>query len=169
MSVVLTSDEVYQTFYDDYQTMKAFLHSHSYTGNTLACRVALEVLRIFEEENVLEENQEKSAYMRELASQMFGDLPYVGEYRQTGMVGAVELVKDKATKESFPSQERIGYQIYQIALEKGLLLRPLGNILYFMPPYVISKEEIKMMIETANEAIGQFFEKSHFHKVDALV
>nr|WP_211171170.1 adenosylmethionine--8-amino-7-oxononanoate transaminase [Bacillus sp. DNRA2] len=157
LSAVLTTDEVYNAFYDDYQTMKAFLHSHSYTGNTLACRVALEVLKIFEEEEIIEQIQTKSVFMKQQASAAFSDLPYVGEYRQTGMVGAIELVKDKVTKEPFPSSDRMGYQIYKIALEKGLLLRPLGNILYFMPPYVITKEEIRIMIETANDAITEFF------------
>lgn len=157
LSVVLTTDDVYQAFYDDYNTMKAFLHSHSYTGNPLACRVALEVLQIFEDEAYIEQIQEKSAYMNKLASEVFNHQAYVGEYRQTGMVGAIELVKDKVTKEPFPSEERIGYKIYQIALEKGLLLRPLGNILYFMPPYVITKDEIKIMIEKTNQAIQDFF------------
>ena len=157
LSVVLTTEDVYQAFYDDYETMKAFLHSHSYTGNPLACRVALEVLKMFEEDHYIEQIQEKSAYMYKLASEVFDDLPYVGEYRQTGMVGAIELVKDKASKAPFPSEERIGYKIYQNALEKGLLLRPLGNVLYFMPPYVITEEEIKTMIDIANEAIQQFF------------
>src|SRR5690606_16310665 len=147
MSVVLTTDEVYDAFYDDYETMKAFLHSHSYTGNPLTCRVALEVLKIFEDEKVLDQIKEKGAYMRELAIRTFEGHPFVGEYRQTGMVGAIELVKDKETKEPFPSKDRVGYQIYKIALEKGLLLRPLGIILYFMPPYVITKDEINIMIE----------------------
>lgn len=160
LSVVLTTEDVYEAFYDDYATMKAFLHSHSYTGNPLACRVALEVLQIFEDDHYIEQIQEKSAYMQELASQVFQHQPYVGEYRQTGMVGAIELVKDKETKEPFLSEERIGYKIYQIALEKGLLLRPLGNILYFMPPYVMTKGEIKTMIDTTNEAIQQFFKNS---------
>ncbi len=157
LSVVLTTDDVYQAFYDDYNTMKAFLHSHSYTGNPLACRVALEVLQIFEDEAYIEQIQEKSAYMNKLASEVFNHQAYVGEYRQTGMVGAIELVKDKVTKEPFLSEERIGYKIYQIALEKGLLLRPLGNILYFMPPYVTTKDEIKIMIEKTNQAIQDFF------------
>jgi adenosylmethionine-8-amino-7-oxononanoate aminotransferase len=161
LSVVLTTDDVYDAFYDDYETMKAFLHSHSYTGNPLACRVALEVLHIFEDEHFIDEIHVKSTYMKELASKRFDHHPYVGEYRQTGMVGAIELVKNKETKEPFPSGERIGYKIYQIALKKGLLLRPLGNILYFMPPYVITKEEIKMVIDTTNEAIEEYFEHNH--------
>jgi adenosylmethionine-8-amino-7-oxononanoate aminotransferase len=158
LSVVLTTEDVYQAFYDEYNTMKAFLHSHSYTGNPLACRVALEVLQIFEDDHVIEQIQEKSAIMYKYASEIFNQHPHVGEYRQTGMVGAIELVKDKKTKEPFPGEKRIGYKIYQIALEKGLLLRPLGNILYFMPPFVITEEEIKTMIDRTNEAIMQFFD-----------
>ena len=162
LSTVLTTEDVYDAFYDDYKSMKAFLHSHSYTGNPLACRVALEVLQIFEDNNYLEEIQLKSAYMNKLASKVFTHQPYIGEYRQTGMVGAIELVKNKVTKEPFPSEERIGYKIYQIALEKGLLLRPLGNVLYFMPPYVITEEEIKVMISITNEAIQKYFKSYDF-------
>jgi adenosylmethionine---8-amino-7-oxononanoate aminotransferase len=133
-------------------------------GNPLACRVALEVLHIFEEDHYLEKNRVKSTYMKNLASQVFNHHPYVGEYRQTGMVGAIELVKNKVTKEPFPSEERIGYKIYQLALEKGLLLRPLGNVLYFMPPYVITDEEINTMILTTNEVIQHYFENIYFNK-----
>ncbi|GGE61249.1 adenosylmethionine--8-amino-7-oxononanoate transaminase [Priestia taiwanensis] len=157
LSVVLTTDDIYDAFYDDYNSMKAFLHSHSYTGNPLACRVALEVLNIFEDNNYLEIIKEKSAYMKKVASETFTYQPYVGEYRQTGMVGAIELVKNKETKEPFPSEERIGYKIYQLALEKGLLLRPLGHVLYFMPPYIITKEEIDRMISITNEVIQEYF------------
>lgn len=159
LSVVMTTEDVYDAFYDDYETMKAFLHSHSYTGNPLACRVALEVLRIFEEENYIEQIQEKAAYMSERALDLFHHHPHVGEYRQTGMVGAIELIMNKATREPFPDNERAGYQIYRIALDKGLLLRPLGNVLYFMPPYVISKEEIDRMMNIANEAIEKYLNR----------
>lgn len=157
LSAVLTTNEIYDAFYDDYGTMKAFLHSHSYTGNPLALRVAQEVLTIFEEEKVLEQLAVKQQLLKRLAHEAFADLPYVGEYRQTGFVGAIELVLDKETKTPFPSEERIGYQIYQRALKKGLLLRPLGNILYFMPPYVISESEIAWMIETTKEVMEEFF------------
>ena len=160
LSAVVTTDEVYDAFYDDYQTMKAFLHSHSYTGNPLACSVALEVLRIFEEECFIDQIQAKAAYMRERATELFVHQPHVGEYRQTGMVGAIELVMDKALNEPIPAEERAGYQIYRIALEKGLLLRPLGNVLYFMPPYVISETEIDRMLKVANEAMQHYFDKS---------
>ncbi|MFS0815590.1 adenosylmethionine--8-amino-7-oxononanoate transaminase [Lysinibacillus sp. 1P01SD] len=158
LSAVLTTDQIYQAFYDDYGTMKAFLHSHSYSGNTLACRVSLEVLTMFEEEQVIAMIQQKGERMRELATAAFHEAPYVGEYRQVGLVGAIELVANQKTKEPFPSEERIGYQIYQRALAHGLLIRPLGNVLYFMPPYIISDEEMIFMIETTKETIEQFFQ-----------
>ncbi|MDM5248962.1 adenosylmethionine--8-amino-7-oxononanoate transaminase [Lysinibacillus sp. G4S2] len=159
LSAVLTTDDVYNAFYDDYGTMKAFLHSHSYSGNTLACRVALEVLTMFEEERVIDIVQNKGERMRKLAMQAFEQLPFVGEYRQLGLVGAIELVANRETKEPLPSEERIGYQIYKRALAKGLLIRPLGNILYFMPPYIISDDEMRFMIDTTKETIVQFFEE----------
>ncbi|BAK16318.1 adenosylmethionine-8-amino-7-oxononanoate aminotransferase [Solibacillus silvestris StLB046] len=159
LSAVLTTDKVYEAFYDDYGTMKAFLHSHSYTGNTLACRVALEVLAIFEEEDYLAIIRSKGERMRKLALEAFSALHSVGEYRQTGLVGAIELVKNRDTKEPLPGEERIGYQIYKRALAKGLLIRPLGNILYFMPPYIISDEEMEFMITTTKETIEQFFKE----------
>ncbi|ATP39703.1 adenosylmethionine--8-amino-7-oxononanoate transaminase [Solibacillus sp. R5-41] len=157
LSVVLTTDAIYDAFYDDYNKMKAFLHSHSYTGNTLACRVALEVLTIFEEENYIEIVQRKGEYMRKLAIEAFSDLPYVGEYRQIGLVGAIELVSNRDSKEPLPSEDRVGYQIYKKALTKGLLIRPLGNILYFMPPYIITDEEMRFMIQTTKETVAHFF------------
>lgn len=157
LSVVVTTDDVYEAFYDDYQTMKAFLHSHSYTGNTLACRIAQEVLTMFEDENVMDMVQEKGAMLRRQAETAFCDLPYVGEYRQIGLVGAIELVVDKTTKQPFPSEERIGYHIYKKALEKGLLIRPLGNILYFMPPYTITEEEMTFMVTTTKDTLVNFF------------
>ncbi|MGA3599246.1 adenosylmethionine--8-amino-7-oxononanoate transaminase [Lysinibacillus agricola] len=159
LSAVLTTDDVYNAFYDDYGTMKAFLHSHSYSGNTLACRVALEVLTMFEEERVIDIVQNKGERMRKLAMQAFEQLSFVGEYRQVGLVGAIELVANRETKEPLPSEERIGYQIYKRALEKGLLIRPLGNILYFMPPYIISDDEMRFMIDTTKETLMQFFEE----------
>ncbi|WP_342462841.1 adenosylmethionine--8-amino-7-oxononanoate transaminase [Ureibacillus sp. FSL K6-8385] len=157
LSAVLTRNKIYYAFYDDYGTMKAFLHSHSYSVNPLALRAAQEVLSIFEEEHVLEKNAAKEKRLKQLAHEAFDGLPYVGEYRQTGFVGAIELVADQKSKTPFPAEERIGYQIYKKALKKGILLRPLGNILYFMPPYVISEEEIAWMVETAKQAIVEFF------------
>jgi adenosylmethionine-8-amino-7-oxononanoate aminotransferase len=133
------------------------MHSHSYTGNPLACAIACESLNIFHDENVLENNRAKAKFLGELAGAMAARHPYVGEFRQLGMVGALELVADKASKKPFDWKKRVGYQIYQIALRRGLLLRPLGNVIYFMPPYVIGEAEIESMINGAFRAIDQYF------------
>ncbi|MBC2580967.1 adenosylmethionine--8-amino-7-oxononanoate transaminase [Clostridium sp. DJ247] len=161
LSLVLTTDKIYNVFYDEYSTMKAFLHSHSYSGNALGCAVAVETLKIFEEENILEKNKRKSSIIREKLEESFKNIPYVGEYRQIGMIGAIELVRDKKTKEAFHWKERVGYEIYKIALSKGVLLRPLGNIIYFMPPYVINEQQIDYMINTARDSILEYFNYNH--------
>lgn len=160
LSLVLTSNKIYDAFYDDYNTMKAFLHSHSYSGNPLGCGVAVETLNIFRDEDIINKNREKSEYLRKKVESVLKDIPYVGEYRQLGMIGAIELVKDKDTKEPFEGEKRVGYNIYKRALKKGVLLRCLGNIVYFMPPYVITEEQIDFMVNVAKESIVEYFEEN---------
>ena len=152
LSVTMTTDTIYEAFYDDYDTLKAFLHSHSYTGNALACRAALATLDIFEQDNVIENNRALASYMKQ-ATAHFTDHPHVAEVRQTGMVLAIEMVKDKATREPYPWQERRGLTVYQHALKHQVLLRPLGNVTYFMPPYVINTDEIDLITEVAWQGI----------------
>ncbi|KAA3629843.1 MAG: adenosylmethionine--8-amino-7-oxononanoate transaminase [Proteobacteria bacterium] len=152
LSVTLTTDETYQAFYDDYATLRAFLHSHSYTGNPLGCRAALATLDIFAEEPVLERNRQLAHAMGEACAHLT-DHPHVAEVRQHGMILAIEMVQDKATRTPYPWQERRGLTVYRHALERGALLRPLGNVVYFMPPYVITAEEIGLLAEIATEGI----------------
>ena len=148
LSAVLTTDQVYQAFYDDYQRLTAFLHSHSYTGNALACRAGLATIEIFRQHNVIENNKRLAGIMAEAAVR-FIEHPQVAEVRQTGMILAIEMVKNKRTREPFPWQERRGLKVYQYALSKGVLLRPLGNVIYFMPPYIITGEELLLIAEVA--------------------
>jgi adenosylmethionine-8-amino-7-oxononanoate aminotransferase len=148
LAAVLTTDTIYGAFYDDYQKQTAFLHSHSYTGNPLGCRAALATLDIFTEDDVITRNRTLATAMSE-ATAHFAEHPHVAEVRQRGMIAAVELVKDKKTREPYPWQERRGLRVYRYGLENGLLLRPLGNVIYFMPPYVITPEEIRLMTEVA--------------------
>ena len=157
LSLAITTNEIYNAFYDDYLKLKAFLHSHSYSGNPLACSVACETLNIFKEENILTNLNEKSKYLRKITNEYFKNLDFVGEVRSLGMICAIELVKDKHTKEPFKFEDRIGYQIYKIALQNSLLLRPLGSILYFMPPYIIEKSEIDSIVKKARESYDKFF------------
>ena len=153
LSVVLTNTTVYRAFYDDYEKLTAFLHSHSYTGNPLACRAALATLDIFEQDNVIENNRELARVMAEATAHL-NDHPHVAEVRQRGMTLAVEMVKDKATREPYPWQERRGLRVYQHALSRGALLRPLGNVSYLMPPYVITPEQIEFLVQVMEEGIN---------------
>ena len=152
LSVVLTSNEVYEAFYDDYSTLRAFLHSHSYTGNPLACAAALATLDLFAASDVLGANRKRAALMRAGVAEL-EDHPHVAEIRQAGMILAIELVKDRATRQPYPWQERRGLRVYQYGLQHDMLLRPLGHVVYFMPPYVIDAEEIALMTRVAIEGI----------------
>ncbi|HEX5163191.1 MAG TPA: adenosylmethionine--8-amino-7-oxononanoate transaminase [Steroidobacteraceae bacterium] len=152
LSVVLTTDGVYDAFYDEYTRLNAFLHSHSYTGNPLACAAANATLQIFREERVLERNTHTGAHMAASVEHL-RDHPNVAEIRRRGMILAIELVKDRASKQAFPWEERRGLRIYRHALERGVLLRPLGTTIYFMPPYVIESDEIDLMARVATEGV----------------
>jgi adenosylmethionine---8-amino-7-oxononanoate aminotransferase len=153
LSVVLTGDSIYDCFYHDYRDMKAFLHSHSYTGNPLGCRAALATLDIFRDDNVIENNKPLAAAMR-AATAHLAEHPHVSEVRQTGMIVAIEMCKDKHSRTPYPWQERRGLRVYRYGLEKGVLLRPLGNVIYLMPPYVISADEINLAASVAAEGIA---------------
>ncbi len=152
LSVVLTTDAVYVAFYDEYTSLRAFLHSHSYTGNPLACAVALATLDIFATEPVLERNRMLSEHLRQ-RTQSLQDHPHVAEVRQHGMICAIEMIKNKRTRESYDWQERRGLRIYQHGLQQGALLRPIGNVVYFMPPYVITPEQIDFLVDTTRQGI----------------
>ncbi|MDR6176930.1 MULTISPECIES: adenosylmethionine--8-amino-7-oxononanoate transaminase [unclassified Pseudomonas] len=152
LAACLTTDAVYQAFYDDYHTLRAFLHSHSYTGNPLACAAALATLDIFAQDDVIEANKPLARRMAEATAHLV-DHPHVGEVRQTGMALAIEMSADKARRTPYPWQERRGLAVYQHALSRGALLRPLGNVVYFLPPYVITPEQIDFLAEVASEGI----------------
>jgi adenosylmethionine-8-amino-7-oxononanoate aminotransferase len=153
LSVVLTGDSIYDCFYHDYRDLKAFLHSHSYTGNPLGCRAALATLDIFRDDNVIENNKPLAAAMQ-TATAHLAEHPHVSEVRQTGMIVAVEMCKDKRNRTPYPWQERRGLRVYQYGLEKGVLLRPLGDVIYMMPPYVISADEINLAASVASDGIA---------------
>lgn len=143
ISVVITNDEIYNEFYAPYNDFKAFLHSHSYTGNALACAAANATLDIFEKDNVINQNKIKSKYINSLW-QGFAEFKSVKNIRHQGMVFAFDI--------EHPNP-RFGLEIYIKALEFGLLLRPLGNTIYFMPPYVINNDEINYVISSIKEIL----------------
>jgi adenosylmethionine---8-amino-7-oxononanoate aminotransferase len=155
LSVVVTGDEIYRAFYADYGELKAFMHSHSYTGNPIACAAALENLAIFREERVLDRVSMLATTLARFAREAFAGLDFVGEVRQLGLVCAVELVEDRATRRGFDWRLRAGYRAYRLALGRGVLLRPLGNVLYFLPPYCVTESELRLMVETARDCAAQ--------------
>jgi adenosylmethionine-8-amino-7-oxononanoate aminotransferase len=152
LSVTLTNNEIYDAFYDDYEKLTAFLHSHSYTGNPLGCVAALATLDIFNKQPVLQNNKRLAESMR-LYANILKNHPHVAEIRQYGMILAIEMIKDKDKREPYPWQERRGLRVYQHALDNGVLLRPVGNVIYLMPPYVITPDQIATVINVAREGI----------------
>ena len=154
LSAVLTTDAMYEAFYAEYSTGKAFLHSHSYTGNPLACSAALATLAIFRDEPVLERNRALAAYLARQLEPLRGH-PHVAEVRQTGMIAAVELVADKATRRPYAADERRGLRVYLHGLQHEALLRPLGNVVYFMPPYVTTAAQLDHLVEVATAGIAR--------------
>lgn len=153
MSVVCTTEQIYQAFYDDYSAHKAFVHSHTYAGNPLGCAAALAVIRILKRDRIIEKAQETASWLTEKLYEKFRDVKEVGEIRHIGLIHAIELVKDKDTKDPFDSDLRLGYKIYQDALKEGLLLRCIGDILYFNPPLNISREDLSKAIDITYKVI----------------
>jgi adenosylmethionine-8-amino-7-oxononanoate aminotransferase len=145
LSVVMFTDDIYNAFYCDYNEGKSFLDSHSYTGNTLACSVANAVLDLFENENIIENNQEKIVLIKE-QTKKFTELSNVDEVRQRGMICAIEL-------KGYSSEQRIGLEVFQKALKEGVYIRPLGHVIYFMPPYSFTNEQLTKMIDTTYKIV----------------
>jgi len=148
LSAVLTTDAIYQAFYAEYNAGKAFLHSHSYTGNPLACRVALETLAIFRDEPILERNRQLATHLAKRLAPL-RDHSHVADVRQTGMIAAIEMVADKTSRRPFPAEERRGLRVYLDGLKHSVLLRPLGNVIYFMPPYIVTESDIDQLVDAA--------------------
>jgi adenosylmethionine-8-amino-7-oxononanoate aminotransferase len=153
MSITVTTKKIYDAFYSDYNDGKAFMHSHTYSGNPLGCSAALAVLQIFKDENILEKAQETEKYLTDKLTEAFKDHKNIGEIRHIGLIHAIELVKNPETKEPFEPKLRVGYRIYKEALNLGLILRPIGNVIYFNPPLNITKEEIDIAIDICQKAV----------------
>ncbi|MBW7570059.1 adenosylmethionine--8-amino-7-oxononanoate transaminase [Succinivibrio faecicola] len=159
MSVVCTTHEVYKAFYADYSQMKAFVHSHTYAGNPLACAAANAVLDILNEGSVVSQASENAKWLSEEFERRFASHENIGQHRHIGLINAIEIVKDRDTKESFDSNLRLGYTIYQDAMKNGLLLRPIGDILYFNPPLNIDRDTLTKSLDIAQEVIFSNIEK----------
>ena len=152
LAATLTTDEIYRAFLGTYEEFKSFFHGHSYTGNPLGCAVALANLEIFRTEQTLTLLRPKIALLSRLL-QPFRQQPHVGDIRLQGFMAGIELVRNKTTKEPYPLKARIGHRVAAAARTRGLLLRPIGNVLVLMPPLSTSTGELKRMVELVKESI----------------
>jgi adenosylmethionine-8-amino-7-oxononanoate aminotransferase len=143
LSLVLAGEHIFQAFYDD-SLARGFLHSHSYSGNPLACRAAIATLDIFDQDNVLAANRAKAAHMTACA-RVLAAHPKVKAFRNTGMIWAFEVEAGEAD---------FAQRFAAAAQERELLLRPLGNTVYFMPPYVISADECELLVARTLEVLN---------------
>ncbi len=151
LSAVLTSDAVYQAFYDDYASLRAFLHSHSYSGNALACAAANATLDLLDDPALMPRIERLGAALEQALSPLLGHR-HVTRLRRTGLIVAADLVDSDGAP--WPWQQRRGLRVYQHGLAQGALLRPLANTVYFMPPYAASEDELRWLARVAIEGIG---------------
>ena len=159
LAATLATEKIYSAFLGDFKELKTFFHGHTYTGNPLACAAALASLEVFAEEKTLDASvfgpkaQRYSEGMARLAR-----LEHVGSVRYRGLMGGVELVNDKKTKEPYPFDRRIGYQVILEARKGGVMLRPLGDVIVLMPPLAVSLDELDLLFAATEEAIRQVTE-----------
>ncbi len=156
LGVTLTTDKIYDAFCGDYGKYKTFYHGHTYTANPIVCSAARASLELFEDGKSMDKVMRVNALLRAFLEDI-GGMEFVGDTRSIGLVGAAELVKDKASKKAFDPQMRIGYEIYKKGLSKGLLLRPLGDIIYFFLPLCVKEEELKDIFEKTRSALTSVF------------
>jgi adenosylmethionine-8-amino-7-oxononanoate aminotransferase len=154
LAATLATEDIYQAFYADWQAGKAFLHSHSYTGNALACAAALATLELFAQRDWMQANRDLGHLLWMSVAALLKH-PNVAEVRQQGMIVAIELAADARARKPFPAAQRRGRRVYEHGLGKGVLLRPLGDVVYLMPPYILTPEEVTLMTQTAVAGIEQ--------------
>lgn len=154
LAATLVTDKVYSAFLGDYSDYKTFFHGHTYTGNPLACAAALASLAIFEKDNVIEGMQSKIELLNRGLSK-FRELDNVGDIRSCGFMTGIELVEDKETKKPFDPVRRIGYKVILEARKRGLILRPLGDVIVLMPPISVSEGELGFLLGATYESIRE--------------
>ncbi|MBF0492316.1 MAG: adenosylmethionine--8-amino-7-oxononanoate transaminase [Deltaproteobacteria bacterium] len=154
LAATLATPEIYEGFYTDYVQLKTFFHGHTYTGNPLACAVALANLEIFKKEKTIEALQPKIKLFQELLAD-FPNHPHIKEVRQMGLMIGVELIKDKKNNQEYELAERIGNRVILQARKKGVVIRPLGSVIVLMPPLSITEEEIHLLVKVLKESIDE--------------
>src|SRR5262249_10022172 len=155
LAATLATEEVFAAFLAPYEEFRAFFHGHTYTGNALACAVGLASLAVFAEERTLERLQPKAARTRERLAAGLAPLPHVGDVRQQGVMVGIELVAERATRAPYPAAARIGQRVIRAARARGVVLRPLGNVIVLMPPLAIAPPEIDRLVDVVRDSIAE--------------
>lgn len=152
LAATLATERVFKGFLFPYAAQKTFFHGHTYTGNPLACAVALESLKIFKTERTLERLRPKILYLDSKLQKLL-ERPHVGAVRQCGFMVGVELMKDKATGEAFPWEQAVGVAVCRRARDYGVILRPLGNVIVLMPPLCTSPTELQFLMRVVDASV----------------
>jgi adenosylmethionine-8-amino-7-oxononanoate aminotransferase len=152
LAVTVATQEIYNAFIGEFEELKTFYHGHSYTGNQLGCAAALACLDIFESDGTLVNLQPKIAFLKSWLQNVIG-LQHVGDARNAGFMAGVELVRDKKTKDPFPYRDKVGWHVCIHARQKGVFIRPLGNVLVIMPPLAISMDNLQSMLSQIRDSI----------------
>ena len=154
LAATLATEKIYMVFLGESRDLKTFFHGHTYTGNQLACAAAAANLEVFKKEKTVKKMQEKIELLKKKLAKI-ADLPNVGDVRHMGFMVGIELVENKKTKKPYPLAKKIGWKACCSAREKGLIIRPLGNIVVLMPPLNISLLELKRLLQITEEAIKE--------------
>jgi adenosylmethionine-8-amino-7-oxononanoate aminotransferase len=152
LAATLVTEEIYEGFLGEFEEFKTFFHGHTFTGNPLACAVAVANLEIFEEERTLDALRKKIVHLTEKLTP-FNGLANVGEVRQCGFMVGIELVAERKTKQMYPPEKRTGHRVIMEARQRGVIIRPLGDVVVLMPPLSISKDEIDQLCDAVYESI----------------
>ncbi len=152
VAATLATDEIYEGFLGGYDEFRTMFHGHTYTGNPLGCAAAIANLEIFDREKTVKKVQSKAEYLRELLAPL-RDLPHAGDIRQAGMMVGIELVKDKKTREPYEPGERIGIRVIEEARRRGMIIRPLGNVIVLMPHLTFTRPQLERMVNITRASI----------------
>jgi adenosylmethionine---8-amino-7-oxononanoate aminotransferase len=153
LAATLTSEEIFAAFLGEYKEFKTFFHGHTYTGNPLGCAVALANLALFERERIIEQMQPKIAYVRQRLLTEVLSRPHVSDIRQWGFMIGIELVEDKIQRKHYPPEKRVGHRVIQEARKRGVMIRPLGDVIILMPPLTLAQDELTTLLDVVHECI----------------
>jgi adenosylmethionine---8-amino-7-oxononanoate aminotransferase len=153
LAATLTTEEIFSAFLGEYKEFKTFFHGHTYTGNPLACTVALASLELFKQENIIEQMQPRIAYLKRRLKQDFLPLAHVADIRQWGFMVGIELAEDKNERRRYPPEARTGHRVILESRKRGVMIRPLGDVIILMPPLTISDDELKTLLDVTYDCI----------------